>query len=128
MKKLTSSAGPGTYGQKVLNLSGKKPRKPADYQAYQRLYYEKHQETLDAEWEVYKVEHPEKADSKMRMAWRNERIRELLSKETPEVRKEVDDLCNSYDVNSEDDEEEYLSQEKLLKIQRFVTHHFLVSQ
>lgn len=82
----------GSAKKKGLSL-GKQERMKPNYIAYQKLYFDtKLRGPIMDEWETYRktLPHPESEHHKYLQAFRNRRCKELLEKETTEIKEEVE--------------------------------------
>ncbi|KAI0054988.1 hypothetical protein BV25DRAFT_1843276 [Artomyces pyxidatus] len=93
--RATSGLAGGAPRGKVLNLIGKPKRKRADYQVYQKLYWEdKLKIPIEAAWDKYLAELPDNEEAKSEIVFRNEKAREMLLEECDEVKAKVQKVRN----------------------------------
>ncbi|KAI0055673.1 hypothetical protein BV25DRAFT_1815268 [Artomyces pyxidatus] len=93
--RATSGLAGGASRGRVLNLIGKPTRKRADYQVYQKLYWEdKLKIPIEAAWDKYLAELPDNEEAKSEIVFRNEKAREMLLEECDEVKAKVQKVRN----------------------------------
>ncbi|KAI0055346.1 hypothetical protein BV25DRAFT_1815718 [Artomyces pyxidatus] len=102
--RATSGLAGGSSRGRVLNLIGKPKRKRADYQVYQKLYWEeKLKAPIEAAWEKYLEELPDDEEAKSEIVFHNQKARELLLKESDEVKARVQKVRNGDELLDDND-------------------------